>query len=161
MRMIAFRYSRQTGFNVDIAGHTGLDQICDSIAIAVDQSIGEIFLDGGPKIRITILRKLAQSHPDLLARAAQLVESQDLVLCFIHFRRYLPALDLEDNPEDFDPILLALFDKLTVIDEAIESKARIDRCEGFLFQVGQRDRTSAHGCPDEGSRAVVDQMVDH
>src|SRR5688572_26989032 len=138
-----------------------LDQVGHFPALAVDQTLGKILLERRPELRITILRELTQPHPSPLASAPQFVEGEDLAFVFIQFGLDFPALHLEDDTKHFDALPLALLDEFTVIDEAIEAKARVDRREGFLLEVRQRNRTAAHGCPYERCGAVIDQVVDH
>jgi hypothetical protein len=114
-----------------------------------------------PQLRVTILGELAQSHPATLSGATHLVDRKDFVLVLAEFDGELPALDLEHDPQDLDPLLPACGDELRIVHEAIEPRAGIDRTESLLLEVRERDRSPTEGRPDQHRCAVLDQIVDH
>ena len=64
-------------------------------------------------------------------------------------------------PNTLMSALVALGDELAVVDEAVEPGAGVDRPEGLLLEVGQRQRPSAHRRPHQHGGAEVDEVVDH
>src|SRR5688572_16013243 len=132
----SFDPARMTRLPVNITRDTGLDQISDFVAIAIDETIRKIFFERRPKFRISILRKLAQAHPNLFAHTAQLIERENLCFVFIQLDWNFPALYLKDNAKDFDAVFLAFMNEFTVIDISIEPEARVNWCKGFLFKIG-------------------------
>ena len=152
---------RVTRLLVDVARDALGDDVGDLLAVTVDQAAGEVVLERLPELGVAVLRELAQTHPVAMADAAHLVEREHLVLGVVELDRVLPALRLEDDAEHLDPVLVALGDELTVVDEAVDPRAGVDRAERLLLQIRQRQRAAAHRRPDQHGGAVVDEVVDH